>query len=84
MTRIDRAPIEQTLLIHLFDCGVPMSVSDLETSLGCTRRDLWCAVRAQALLGNVKRGTPICLTASARVAIAAGRSSGAAHQRLPQ
>lgn len=84
MTQVDRAPIEQALLAHLFDCGAPLSVSELEIGLGCTRRDLWCAVRAQALLGNLKRGTPICLTASARVAIAAGRSSGAAHRRLPQ
>ncbi|GLV28476.1 hypothetical protein TomTYG75_09980 [Sphingobium sp. TomTYG75] len=63
------------LLNALFDATHPMSVTELETQLRVTRRDLWSAVRAQATLGNVRKGQPLELTAAARAAIAAGRAA---------
>lgn len=65
--------LEQAMLATLYDRDGPMAVGELEAALRCTRRDLWRAVRAQHLLGNLRKGGAIALTASARVAIAAGR-----------
>ena len=67
--------VQARLLNALFDATRPMSVTELETQLRVTRRDLWSAVRAQAVLGNVRKGQPLELTAAARAAIAAGRSA---------
>ena len=67
--------VQARLLNALYDATHPMSVTELETQLRVTRRDLWSAVRAQAVLGNVRKGQPIELTAAARAAIAAGRSA---------
>ena len=67
--------VQVRLLNALFDATHPMSVTELETQLRVTRRDLWSAVRAQAVLGNVRKGQPLELTAAARAAIAAGRSA---------
>lgn len=61
------------LLNALFDARHPLSVTELEAQLRITRRDLWSAIRAQANVGNLRKGQPIELTAAARVAIAAGR-----------
>ncbi|WP_311270859.1 hypothetical protein [Sphingobium sp. WCS2017Hpa-17] len=69
--------IEIGLLNALFDRREPMSVVELEQSIRCNRRDLWTAIRAQHQLGNVKKDQPIALTASANIAIAAGRAAGA-------
>ncbi len=65
--------VEIRLLNLLFDAQQPVSVSDLEMALHCTRRDLWTAFRKQHVLGNVKKGQPVTLTSSARIAIQAGR-----------
>lgn len=67
--------VQARLLNALYDAARPMSVTELETQLRVTRRDLWSAVRAQAVLGNVRKGQPLELTAAARAAIAAGRSA---------
>lgn len=67
--------LQMRMLNALFDAARPMSVTELETQLRVTRRDLWSAVRAQAVLGNVRKGQPLELTAAARAAIAAGRSA---------
>jgi len=69
--------LQLRMLNALFDAKRPMSASELETQLRCTRRDLWNAVRAQAQLGNIKKGQPIELTNSANIAIAAGRAASA-------
>jgi hypothetical protein len=69
------ADVQARLLNALFDTGHAMSITELETQLRVTRRDLWTAIRAQALLGNIRKGQPLELTASARVAIQAGRSA---------
>jgi len=69
--------LQLRMLSALYDAKRPMSVSELETQLRCTRRDLWNAVRAQAQLGNIKKGQPIELTSSANIAIAAGRAASA-------
>lgn len=69
--------IEIGMLNALFDRQHPMSVTELETHLRCTRRDLWAAIRHQHQLGNVRKDQPISLTASAHIAIAAGRLAGA-------
>ena len=63
------------LLNALFDARHPLSVSELETQLRITRRDLWSAIRTQANVGNLRKGQPVELTAAARVAIAAGRTA---------
>lgn len=63
------------LLNALFDASQPLSVSELEAQLRITRRDLWSAIRAQANVGNLRKGQPLELTAAARVAIAAGRTA---------
>lgn len=65
--------LEIRLLNALFDAPDPMSVTELETALRCTRRDLWRAIRQQAMLGNIKKGQPVALTSSARSAVVAGR-----------
>ena len=65
------------LLNVLFDAGHPMSVTDLETKLRCTRRDLFRAITAQYRHGNVRKGQPIELTNSGHIAVAAGRHAGA-------
>lgn len=67
--------VQARLLNALYDAAHPMSVTELETQLRVTRRDLWSAIRAQAVLGNVRKGQPLELTAAARAAIAAGRSA---------
>ena len=67
--------VQARLLNALYDAAHPMSVTELETQLRVTRRDLWSAVRAQAVLGNVRKGQPLELTAAARAAIAAGRAA---------
>ncbi|MFC4593765.1 hypothetical protein [Sphingobium tyrosinilyticum] len=67
--------VQARLLNALFDAAHPMSVTELQIQLRVTRRDLWSAVRAQAVLGNVRKGQPLELTAAARAAIAAGRSA---------
>ena len=67
--------VQVRLLNALYDATHPMSVTELETQLRVTRRDLWSAIRAQAVLGNVRKGQPLELTAAARAAIAAGRSA---------
>lgn len=72
-----RQSIEIGMLNALFDRQQPMSVTELETHLRCTRRDLWAAIRHQHQLGNVRKDQPISLTASAHIAIAAGRLAGA-------
>ena len=69
--------LQLRMLNALYDAKRPMSVSELETQLRCIRRDLWNAVRAQAQLGNIKKGQPIELTSSANIAIAAGRAASA-------
>lgn len=69
--------LQLRMLNALFDAKRGMSVSELETQLRCTRRDLWSAVRAQAQLSNIKKGQPIQLTSSANIAIAAGRAARA-------
>lgn len=65
--------LQIALLNLLFDAIEPVSVSALAAVLRCTRRDLFCAIRLQALAGNIKKGEPIALTSSCRFAIAAGR-----------
>jgi len=65
--------VEMLLLNALFDAPAPMSVTDLETALDCIRRDIWQAIQRQRQLGNIKKGQPIELTASARIAMAAAR-----------
>lgn len=65
--------LEICLLNILFDHAEPMPVTDLEMALRCTRRDLWTAIRHQYALGNIKKGQPVALTSSARIAIQAGR-----------
>lgn len=67
--------VQARLLNALYDTAHPMSVTELEIQLRVTRRDLWSAIRAQAVLGNVRKGQPLELTAAARAAIAAGRSA---------
>lgn len=67
--------VQARLLNALYDATHPVSVTELETQLRVTRRDLWSAVRAQAVLGNVRKGQPLELTAAARAAIAAGRAA---------
>lgn len=67
--------VQARLLNALFDATRPMSVTELETQLRVTRRDLWSAIRAQAMLGNLRKGQPVELTAAARVAIGAGRAA---------
>lgn len=67
--------LQMRMLNALFDAAHQMSVTELETQLRVTRRDLWSAIRAQAVLGNVRKGQPLELTAAARAAIAAGRSA---------
>lgn len=67
--------LQSAMLAVLYDAGEPLTLKALEAALRCTRRDLWSAVRDQHRLGNIKRGEPITLTASARAAIAAGRMS---------
>ncbi|QDC38386.1 hypothetical protein [Sphingobium fuliginis] len=69
--------LEIGLLNALFDAGHPMSVSDLEMKLRCTRRDLFRAITAQYRLGNVRKGQPVELTNSGHIAVAAGRYAGA-------
>ncbi|WP_176597330.1 MULTISPECIES: hypothetical protein [Sphingobium] len=68
--------LEIGLLNALFDAGHPVSASDLETKLRCTRRDLFRAITAQYRLGNVRKGQPVELTNSGHIAIAAGRHAG--------
>ena len=68
--------LQMKLLGALFNADRTMSASELEAQLRCTRRDLWSAVRAQAQLGNIKKGQPIQLAPSAHIAIAAGRLAG--------
>ncbi|CAM8673049.1 hypothetical protein [Sphingobium sp.] len=65
------------LLNTLFDRQEPMSVTELEMQIRCTRHDLWLAIRHQYLLGNIRKDQPITLTSSAHIAIAAGRLAGA-------
>lgn len=65
--------LEISLLNALFDAVHPMTVIDLETQLRCHRRDLFRAITAQYRLGNVRKGQPVELTKSARIAITAGR-----------
>ena len=67
--------LQMRMLNALYDAAHPMSVTELETQLRVTRRDLWSAVRAQAVLGNVRKGQPLEITAAARAAIAAGRAA---------
>ena len=69
--------IEIGLLNALFDAGQPLSVTDLETQLRCTRRDLLRAITAQYRHGNVRKGQPVTLTKSGHIAVAAGRYAGA-------
>lgn len=66
--------LQARLLNALFDAGGTMTCHELETRLRVTRRDLWHAIRAQAVLGNVENAGDIALTSAARAAIAAGRS----------
>ncbi|MGB3928918.1 MAG: hypothetical protein WBL20_08140, partial [Sphingobium sp.] len=69
------AALERALLVTLYERGGPMAVGELEAALRCTRRDLFRAVRSQHGLGNLRKGPSIALTASARFAIAAGRTA---------
>lgn len=69
--------LEIGLLNALFDAHHPLSVSDLETKLRCTRRDLFRAITAQYRHGNVRKGQPVELTKSGHFAVAAGRYAGA-------
>jgi len=69
--------LQMRLLSALFEANRAMSLTELETQLRCTRRDLWQAIRAQANLANIKRGQPIELTTSGHIAVAAGRYAGA-------
>lgn len=68
--------IDRTVLALLFDAGGEMCFHDLWQAMPITRRELWQSLNRQYTLGNVKRhreGEPLILTASARMAIAAGR-----------
>lgn len=69
--------VEIGLLNSLFDRQAPMTVTELEMQIRCTRHDLWQAIRNQHHLGNIRKDQPIRLTASAHIAIAAGRLAGA-------
>lgn len=70
--------VAMAILVTLYDNGGEMPFARLVGALPATRREIFRALHRQYDLGNVKRhysGEPICLTASAKFALAAGRSS---------
>lgn len=65
------------LLAKLFEAGGELPFSQLADGFPATRPELLSALARQYRLGNVKRhqhGEPITLTASARIAVGAGRA----------
>jgi len=73
------------LLAKLFEAGGEMPFAQLADGFPATRPELLSALARQYRLGNVKRhqhGEPITLTASARVAVGAGRAVAPARQNL--
>lgn len=69
--------VEISLLNALFDATHPLTATDLEMQLRCTRRDLLRAIREQYRHGNVRKGQPTELTNFRHIAVATGRYAGA-------